>query len=410
MSTSPNFSQKQFLQASVFNTAMASILSASHDTNARFHSVGLVNPADATYSIASLVVTADLPSPFAIEFGSGALSYAHGTVTNADTQTYAVNFAPFVPASGSSTVYMLASAVTIQQVPYTVIGPPIGHPSYSPTFVPYVAYTTNVESIAVTASTTPPDNVTTFELGRTTLVAGQTTITTFSTANIVLASSLLAPTGVTAGAYSTPTITVGADGRIQAIATTGPYVKQGGGPRQLANALNLGWTADGLVGIAVDGSDQGDIANTAYVLAQVATEATARNNEDVAIINDFNAQVANEAATRAANDVFYYNTLLGSIEAFEAEFQFTGGWAKFGGGMVMQWGLGTIGQGSQGNGFPIAFPNDCILVFATVTYAYGGPASTPSLTTIASADWNQFNFQIGNAVSSAGFAWLAIGF
>jgi hypothetical protein len=220
MSNYPNFSKNQFLRAADFNTAALVTLSDSHDTNAQFHLPGLINPALATYTFTGMTVTAVLPAPFCIEFGSGALVFAHGTATNSDTQTYGTSFTSLVPVTTPIVAYLLASVVTIQQNPITIVGPPQGHPSFNPNFVQYTAYTSNVESLVLTASTTPANNVTTFEMGRTTLLAGQTAITTFDVSHVVRASSLLAPTGVVAGTYFPPTVTVGVDGRVTQIAQT----------------------------------------------------------------------------------------------------------------------------------------------------------------------------------------------
>jgi hypothetical protein len=224
VSNSPNFATKEFMTAAGFNTAASTTLSASHDTNDSFHTPGIISAGSVAITVAAMVATVSLPAPFAVEFGSGVLAFAHGTQTNADTHTYTVNFAPLIPGSGSVTAYLLASAVTIQQQPYTVIGPPQGHPSYNPNFIPFTAYALNVESVSLTASTTPADNVTTFELGRTTLTFGQTTLAALDKTHIQQASSILAPTGVAPGTYTTPTATVGADGRITSMSSTGPYV------------------------------------------------------------------------------------------------------------------------------------------------------------------------------------------
>jgi hypothetical protein len=104
------------------------------------------------------------------------------------------------------------------------VGPPLGHPSYNPNFVPYTGYQQNVETLTLAATTTAPDNITTFELGRTTLVAGQTVITALDVTHTAQASSLLNTTGVVAGAYTLTDITVGADGRITAASSGTPTV------------------------------------------------------------------------------------------------------------------------------------------------------------------------------------------
>jgi hypothetical protein len=269
MSNSPNFSKNQFLRSADFNTAAAVALSADHDTNNQFHFPGLINPSLASYSFLGMTVTAVLPSPFSIEFGDGSLVFAHGIATNSDTQTYATSFTSLVPASTPIVAYLLASVVTIQQNPITIVGPPQGHPSFSPNFVPYTGYTSNVESLALVASTTPANNITTFELGRTTLVAGQTSISVFDVTHVTLASSLLAPTGVSPGAYFPATVTVGLDGRVTAIATT-PV----GTPNLTTTGVTAAAYTQANITVGVDGritAASSSVSVNAYMTALLST-------------------------------------------------------------------------------------------------------------------------------------------
>lgn len=206
----PQYSLFEFLNAAGFNTASQAV-SGDFATLASGISIpGLIHPDSATATPAALVVNVAAPSPFQILFGSGILASAHGTVTGQDTQSYAVNFAGVVPASGSVTAYLLASYQQIQQGAYQVVGPPVGHPDYNPNFQPYIAYATLVDSIALAASTTPPDNSTTFELGRCTLAAGATGISAidptyqvrrsaFNTTQVIQVSGSMSLTGSYAG-------------------------------------------------------------------------------------------------------------------------------------------------------------------------------------------------------------------
>lgn len=157
---------------------------------ARMATPGTVNPSDATFTPSNLTVSCALPSPFACLFQTGTLAEAHGTTDGSDTSTYNVDFSSLVPASGNSvTAYCVAQLTTVKQDPFLLVGPPPGHPDYDPSFVPYKAYNTELDTLNVTATTTAPDNQTTIELFRVTLAPGQTTIGSVDTTHQVKASS-----------------------------------------------------------------------------------------------------------------------------------------------------------------------------------------------------------------------------
>jgi hypothetical protein len=173
----PAFSQFEFVDAPPFNTAFTLVSNDVADANlATWAGTGLIKPEDIGITPSGLSATISLPLTFGIISSTGVLVRAHGTVTNQDTQTYSVNFTSLVPGSGSVTAYAIASIITIQQNPYPIPGPPPGHPSYDPNFIPTVGYATSLYSIAVTATTTPQDVVNTFELFRVTLTAGSGTL------------------------------------------------------------------------------------------------------------------------------------------------------------------------------------------------------------------------------------------
>lgn len=160
-----NYTANQFVDAASLNN-FASGMAANIEEMNQFALGGLFRPELVSYVPTGLSLAVTLPSPFGVMFGDGVFARAHGTATNADTQNYTVDFTGVVPGSGTVTAYLIASETTIQQNPIQIIGPPPGHPDYDPTFVPFTAYNNNVSSLVLAATTTPPDNATTFELGR----------------------------------------------------------------------------------------------------------------------------------------------------------------------------------------------------------------------------------------------------
>lgn len=217
----PQFSDSEFLDHNALNAAFNLSYASDQQVTDLTNSPGLINPSLLTFTPSALTITVAAPSPFAVLFGNGALTGAHGTTDGADTTSTVVSLSSLVPGSGSVTAYILASFTQVQESPYEVVGPPAGHPDFNPSFAAYAAYAEKRDSLALTASTTAPNNLTTFELCRTTLTAGQTSITSVDTTHQIYASSLLNPTGVTAGVYPGATVTVGADGRITGIFASG---------------------------------------------------------------------------------------------------------------------------------------------------------------------------------------------
>jgi hypothetical protein len=177
----PQFNTTQFLDATTLNRAAQTLFGNSKLIGSVLFTAGLFNQMSLMSSSSGLQVMLDLPSPFAVLFANGSLVAAHGVNNNADTQSYEVDLTPLAPSTGSVTAYIVASLIEIQQDPFTVTGPPIGHPDYNPTFAPYVAQSTNQYSLAVTATLTAPDNMTSFELGRYTLGSGQSNLPSMTT-------------------------------------------------------------------------------------------------------------------------------------------------------------------------------------------------------------------------------------
>ena len=221
----PQISSFQFLDETAFNDAVLTLFDNNTLMGSVLFSPGLVNPAGMEVSTNGLQVTVTLPSPIAALFSNGVLALAHGTVSNADTDSYQVDFTSLVPATGSVTAYVTASLTTIDQNPFTITGPPVGHPDYDPTFSPFQAQATAQYSLALAATTTAPDNQTVMELGRFTLSAGQTTLPAIDTSYQVQAGiNALASLALKNGAFETLTVSdtaaIGSSSPVPATITT----------------------------------------------------------------------------------------------------------------------------------------------------------------------------------------------
>ncbi len=174
----PNFSSSQFLNASALDNSTGLIKTSLEDANTAFFIPGLVYSSYLAYTFNnSLTVSLNAPSPFAVLDANGILSEALGTTNGTINSVYSLDFTSFVPSSGSVTVYITATTSLLSLLPFQVIGPPVGHPDYNPNFVPYLAYSESADSLAITLSTSAPNNQTIFELGRVTLTSGQTAVT-----------------------------------------------------------------------------------------------------------------------------------------------------------------------------------------------------------------------------------------
>lgn len=247
----PLFSENEFVDAAgvgglnaAFGTVSGSVASIGMGVWA---APGLLSPESMGLTFAGMVGSATLPSPWAIVTTGGISVHAHGTQTGQDTNAYSVNFASLVPGSGTVTAFLAATITQIQQNPFPLTGPPQGHPSFNPNFVPSVAYATTVYSVALSAVTGGIDNTSTFELARTTLTAGQVTVSGYSTLGWQRAAlfsprpaGVLASGGALTLAQAPLTILSGVSG----LTSTLPSAASGGGlSYQLVNpSASTVWT------------------------------------------------------------------------------------------------------------------------------------------------------------------------
>ncbi len=206
-----------------------------------------------TLSFSGMVATVGLPPPWGLISSGGVVIRAHGALTGQDTQTYAVNFASLVPASGSVTAYLVATPAQIQQNSFSIPGPPQGHPSFNPNFVPTIGYASTVDSVALAASGAAPGNSSSFELFRTTLTAGQSVISVVNTVGQVRAAdrkawpgAVLASGGALTAAQAQ---TVLSPASVGLTSTLPPASGAGGLVYNLVNPTSGNWT------IATTGSD-----------------------------------------------------------------------------------------------------------------------------------------------------------
>lgn len=299
----PYYSNNQFIDQGVGNAAAAMVTDSIEDMAAALYSPGLINAGDVSLSYTGTnVVNVSAPLPFRVLFGSGVLASANGTVNGQQSSNASVDFSSVIPTSGTVTAYMVASASTVQQGAYQVIGPPVGHPDYNANFNPYTAYNETQDTLLFTATTTVPDNVTYMEVCRVTLTAGQTQITA---ANVSTAYQVLAaPTGGTRTVQGNETVTgelivggaatvggtlgvTGAVSLADTLAVTGavtvPNATAAQNPVTLTQVQNDGVvTGAGIAGATITGGNiagstitEGNMASGAIHRAQLSTATAA---------------------------------------------------------------------------------------------------------------------------------------
>lgn len=251
----PLFNDNEFLSQDQLNAAAGLVTDSLLDVTGNLHTPGLINASALSFSYSNLTITVAAPLPFMALFSDGTLASANGTTDGSTSSSATVDFSSLVPSTGSVTAYLVATSGSVAQSPTTIVGPPVGHPDFSPSFQPYTAYAENQDTIQFQATTTEPDNLNTLFIASTVLSAGQTVITTSSTSGQVRAGAILsrngevlaadlgsgaaasnvgtlggslvgtlpnptlAATGAASGTYINPvTITVDEDGRISDIA------------------------------------------------------------------------------------------------------------------------------------------------------------------------------------------------
>jgi len=247
----PIFSDDQFVNASSFSTAFSQGAASLAAHCAAANIAGVVSPSALGFSANGLVLTVNTPAPFAVLFGSGVLASGSGTTSGQISSAYSVPLSSFLPGSGSATVYIVAQAFTLPSGSFVVSGAPAGMPDYDPTFQPYVAYSYDLDSLAITATTTAPDNVSSIELGRLVLTPGQTALGAVDTSHQVGLGSVLSQAQLNA---------IYAEVQSETNYFTG---------------VNT-FSQSPIVPTAASGDNSTKAANTAFVAGAVAAEATAR--------------------------------------------------------------------------------------------------------------------------------------
>lgn len=167
----------QFINASALNAAEQTSFVNLQDTINKLFNPGLVNvERHINTNISGNKIYVYLDESIRVLFGNGVLGSPVGNL-NGTVTPYVLDMTAFVPSSGTVVAYVVAIRADGNFNNIVVSGPPPGHPAYDPTFSPFNTFATTQPLINLTATTTPPDNVNTFEICRTILSAGQTAIT-----------------------------------------------------------------------------------------------------------------------------------------------------------------------------------------------------------------------------------------
>lgn len=173
----PTFYDGQFVSAASENEAFSAVSAGESDMLTALFTPGVSGTEKATFTLSGLTVTCDLAG-VTILFGTGVLALPLGTSDGAVSSTYTVDVSDQVPSSGTSTVYLVATPVSVGSSSAIITGPPPGNPDYDPTFSPYSAYLLYRDSFALSATTTAPSGAA-IEIGRFSISQGATSLGTF---------------------------------------------------------------------------------------------------------------------------------------------------------------------------------------------------------------------------------------
>ena len=451
MAQTPNFTDFQFVNASLLNTAAGYTNASRQDVLANGFTPGLYSPSGISFGVSALVLTVTFANSGTslprVLFGTGILSGGYGTIAGSISSVYAVNTATYVPVSGSQTVYVVATYSQIGQNAVTISGPPPGHPDYNPAFVPVTAYTELLDSVSVTATLSAPDNITSIELCRFTLAAGQVAIGTVITSNQILAGASVSQNLYLPGSPTTTTqppadsstkvattafvqaagylSTVSSKSAAYTISVTdnGALIEAGAYPITLpsapatafrvtilssatgttilpnGNTVNL---AAGATSSTIPLPAAGDFVTLAWdgsVWRVVSGSAAMLNAAPLAGSTTQQFNVA--AATSSANAVNLgqFPNSIGSS-----------GYQKLPNGLILQWGYIASTNGTFN--FPIAFPNAGLSFFACNSNSQGAFVDNAYGYIVSNTQFfiaTKTSYPDSNTISNYPCTWLAIG-
>ena len=339
MAHTPNYVDFDFFSAALLNNASLQQVSNSQDITATLFTPGLVNANGITFTPSGLVVNIVFSTAVRLLFGTfastGILAACTGIVNNVVSYDYSVDLTAYVPGSGSVTVYIVGAAFQTGDNGALVTGPSAGHPDYDPTFVPYSAYAITVDTVQVSPTFTPPDNVTYIEIGRVVLTSGQVSIPSIDTTHQVRAGAILSQTGevvaadLAAGAAST---NVGTLGGVLGGTLPNPTLASG------AAATNIGTLG-------------GDLSGT-------LPNPTIKSNVNLTGSPTTTPQPVGDSSTKIATTSFANPG---------AAISFPTGYVQLSSGLILQWGVtNALTTGNNvavvSQNFNTPFPNACFVV------------------------------------------------
>ena len=402
MTSLPNFIDGEFVNAALLNISFGNVgKSLAAIGRNSFAAPGLLYPElNSAFGATGLVVGVTFSPSFGL-VTSGAVAYAHGNTANADTQTYSVNMASLVPASGAVTAYLLLAATTVQQQSTGVPGPATGHPSYNPNFVPTTVYQAITDTLALTASTSAPDNVSTFELARTTLSAGQGSIAVsgLTTAFQQRATAYDASPGIAVtGSYAISPATGNAvfTCSTAGLTTTVPDAQTVVGQVfRFVNASSGVWTIATAVGAQNFIGLPSGTANSFQIPASGAVTVWGGNG--------FFSIMSADAITLSVAEAYARGTVSATIP----------GYMILPNGFILQYGKLSVGPGSPGvllgTALPYTFPTGPLTSWCSVGDANVYTSSQVAAASVYGLSASTFNFTWVSSAGSTSFNWFVLG-